>query len=279
MRIRRPTVHLCLLRLLLVPAELIQGEWTPQSRFWKHFQETQSGLRTWWWVGDNGEEENKWEEEDQYDNIKSCLNDNLPEETARELSSSSSSSSATVVHMLNDTTDGTAFMVQIQSAISPQEAVAVKVLASCTREILPNNFEHREFQTGGNDVTFLNTVLQIFLPQVAATVQRTAELAFQEAKWHTLDYPSPGTLGLRTTEYLSYRNFKHLGEHADNGSTFTVLFALSDPDDVSVLLTNAPMERLSPSLCGSMKEENTTSKFRTTIIIIPSQGNIRRLSF
>jgi hypothetical protein len=241
MRIRRPAVHLCLLLLLLAELKPILGEWTPQSRFWKHIQEAQSGLTTWWWVGDNGEEEDKWEEGDQYDNIKSCLNDNLPEETARELSSTASSSTsssaqaAKVVHMLNDT-NGTAFMLEIQSAISPHEAAAVKALAACTRELVPNHFEHREFQTGGNDVTFLNTVLQIFLPQVAATVQRTAELAYQEANWHTVDHPPPGTLGLRTTEYLSYRNFKHLAEHEDGGSTYTVLFALSDPDDVSVLL-------------------------------------------
>jgi hypothetical protein len=132
--------------------------------------------------------------------------------------------------MLNDT-DGTTFMVEIQSAISPHEAVAVKALAACTREFVPKFLEHREFGSGGNDVTFLNVVLQLFLPQVAATMQRTAELAFQEAKWHTRDYPPPGTLGLRTTEYLSYRDFKHLGEHDDGGSIYTVLFALSDSND------------------------------------------------
>jgi hypothetical protein len=222
MRIRHPTLHLCLF-LLLVVLELTQGEWTPRSRFWKHIQASQSGLTTWWYVDD---EENQWEEGDQYDNIRTCLDDNLPEETARQLTSSSSI--ATVVNMLNDT-DGTTFMVEIQSALSPHEAVAVKALAACTREFIPNFFEHREFQTGGNDVTFLNIVLQLFLPQVAATVQKTAELAFDHAKWHT-NYSPPGTLGLRTTEYLSYRDFKHLGEHGDSGSIYTVLFALSHPD-------------------------------------------------
>jgi hypothetical protein len=227
MRTRLPTLHLCFL-LLLVVLELTQGEWTPQSRFWKHIQASQSGLTTGRYLD---EEEDEWEEEDQWDNIRTCLDDKLPEETARQLNSSSLN--ATVVNMLNHT-DGTTYMVEIQSALSPHEAVAVKTLAACTREFNPGFFDHRHFASGGNDVTFLNIVLQLFLPQVAATVQRTAELAFDHAKWqHTTvnNYPPPGTLGLRTTEYLSYRDFKSLGEHDDSESIYTVLFALTDPND------------------------------------------------
>jgi hypothetical protein len=120
-------------------------------------------------------------------------------------------------------------LVEIQSALSPDQAVAIKALAKCAREFVPNYFEHRQFQTGGNDVTFLNILLQLFLPQVAATLQKTAELAFDQANWDTVNYPPPGTLGLRTTEYLSYHDFKHLGGHDDAGSIYTILFALSDP--------------------------------------------------
>jgi hypothetical protein len=32
-------------------------------------------------------------------------------------------------------------------------------------------------------VSFMNIILQICLPQVATTLQRTAELAFQDAQW------------------------------------------------------------------------------------------------
>jgi len=36
---------------------------------------------------------------------------------------------------------------------------------------------------------------------------------------------------MRTIEHLSYDNWKHLGDHEDAGSLYTVLIALSDPTD------------------------------------------------
>lgn len=78
--------------------------------------------------------------------------------------------------MLNDT-DGTTLLVEFQSALSPDQAVAIKTLANCAREFDPRYFEHRTFEIGGNDVTFLNILWQLFLPQVAATLQKMAELA------------------------------------------------------------------------------------------------------
>jgi hypothetical protein len=220
MKFRHGSFNLCLFLLLL---ELTHGKWTPRSRFWKHIQDSEQGLLVW----------KDGKEEDQYDNIKTCLEESLPEETTLE---SASSSFPKVVDMLNDT-DGTTLLVEIQSAISPEQAAAVKALAGCARKYVPHFYEHRVFDSdGGNDVTFMNIVLQLFLPQMAATLQQTAELAFREAQWQAADYPPPGTLGLRTTEYLSYRDFKFLGEHPDGGSIYTILFALGHPKDVSAFL-------------------------------------------
>jgi hypothetical protein len=219
MKIRHGSLHFCLFLLLL---ELTHGEWTPRSRFWKHIQDSEKGLLIW----------KDGEPEDQYDSIKTCLGERLPEETALD----SASSFPRVVDMLNDT-DGTTLLVEIESAISPEQAAAVTALAGCAREYVPHFYEHRVFDSeGGNDVTFMNIILQLFLPQIAATLQRTAELAFREAKWQAAGYPPPGTLGLRTTEYLSYRDFKFLGEHPDGGSIYTILFALGHPKDVSDFL-------------------------------------------
>jgi hypothetical protein len=220
MKIRHGSFHLCLLLLLL---ELSHGEWTPRSRFWKDIQESESGLHIW--------KNDKFE--DQYDNIKTCLDERLPEETT--LESATSSSDPKVVDMLNDTDGTTTLLVEIQSAISPEQAAAVRALAECARTYVPHFYEHRVFESdGGNDVTFMNIILQLFLPQIAATLQQTAELAYEEAQWQAAGYPPPGTLGLRTTEYLSYRDFKFLGEHPDGGSIYTILFALGHPKDVRV---------------------------------------------
>jgi hypothetical protein len=267
MRIRHGSLHLCLFLLLL---ELTHGEWTPRSRFWKHIQDSEKGLLIW----------KNDKVEDQYDNIKTCLEDSLPDETTLE----SVSSSPKVVDMLNDT-DGTTLLVEIQSAISPEQAAAVKALAKCAREYVPHYLEHRDFESaGGNDVTFMNIILQLFLPQVAATLQQTAELAFREAQWQAADYPPPGTLGLRTTEYLSYRDFKHLGEHGDGGSIYTILFALAHPKDVSaslIVLVKGVIERLSLSCvsCYSIKVASTSLTIPTVTNTISSPGSIQRLCF
>ncbi len=44
-------------------------------------------------------------------------------------------------------------------------------------------------------------------------------------------FPDPGTLGIRTAELLSYGYPSKLGVHVDDGSTYTVLVSLSNPED------------------------------------------------
>lgn len=204
---------------------LTHAEWTPRSRFWKHIQESEQGLLI----------RKEGKQEDQYENIRTCLEKSLPEQSTL----AAARPAPEVVDMLNDT-DGTTLLVEIEKAISPEQVAAVVALAACAREFLPDFFDHRDFEYavggGGNEVTFLNIILQLFLPHVADMLQRTAELAFGEAQWQAAGYPSPGTLGLRTTEYLSYSGFKCLGEHADSGSIYTILFAMAHPKEVSGFL-------------------------------------------
>lgn len=246
MRTRRFSFSLWFLFLWV---DYATGSCTPRSRYWKHIQESQSGI-----VSDLYNEDND-SRTDYFKHIRTCLDDSLSEESILRLSQNNTATpTAHVVGDLKDSSNtSTVLLVEIGSALAPHERDAIKALAACARQNLSNIvFEHRDFEEseGGNDCTFLNTLLQIFLPRVAATVQHVAELAYRHARWdrvpvrydtsdesmklHTTKhqnqyYPPPGTCGLRTSEYLSYRDFKNLGEHCDSGSYFTVLFSLSDP--------------------------------------------------
>jgi hypothetical protein len=83
---------------------------------------------------------------------------------------------------------------------------------------------------GGNDCTFLNILVQLFLPNVFQNVVNITELAYKTAGWgRELNLRPPNTCGLRTSEYLNYDGFKGLGGHSDTGSLYTTLFALTDP--------------------------------------------------
>lgn len=220
---------LCILFLLCHATE---GTWTPRDRFWKYIQDSQSGLFT----------EDKDREVDVFDDIQSCFTNALSEEVVSELLQPSNTPH--VVDTVKNSLTNNTLLVEIGSAMSPHQAEAVKALSECARQFLPSYFEHRDFAIGGNDVTFLHVILQIFLPSVAETIQRTAELAYETANWkqhpmtsrsRSIDQdedallPPPGECGLRTTELLSYKGFKHLGEHGDGGSTYTVVFSFSDP--------------------------------------------------
>ncbi|KAL7552425.1 hypothetical protein ACHAWF_015662 [Thalassiosira exigua] len=224
-----------------------ESEWTPRSKFWEHIRRDRRGL----WEFDPRRGENV----DKFYDFRFCINRNLiaveeffrvleedeegsdgsDEVQASELAFVNADPSPSVIDSVEDV-DGKILLVEIQSAITPYQAETVKALSDCAREFFSRRFEHREFhggvngeEIGGNEVTFINILLQIFLPRVAAAIQRTAQIAAQEASW-TPEYgfPDPSTLGLRTSEHLSYKGFKNLGSHSDTGSIYTVLFALSD---------------------------------------------------
>ena len=140
-------------------------------------------------------------------------------------------------------------LVHIKHALTETEVKHLEVLQRCVQNLDPQRHEYRPFHEdgGGNTVTFLSTLLQMFLPGIASQVYSLAHLAQEEAKWPEPGFekngeedpliaydpraPDFGSLGLRTTEYLSYEGDGQLGLHTDSGSIYTVLVALADPED------------------------------------------------
>lgn len=221
---------LCLCPLL---CHAIEGTWTPRNRFWKHYQETQEGLCAYEEDYDNDEGV------DAFDVIPDCLY----EAAGNIVDLKPSQPDPRVANIIKDPFTNKTLAVGIANAISPQEAQAVRALANCARRVIPNRFETREFGGGGNDCTYLTVLLPLFLPTVAATVQRTAEVAYDAANWkeqvmiswnatykENVFLPPPGELGVRSSEHLTYKTIKHIGGHTDKGSIYTVVFSLSDPD-------------------------------------------------
>ena len=131
---------------------------------------------------------------------------------------------------------GDSVVFQLSDALSEHEALGVQVLARCVRDISSEHYERRSFGTGGgNDVTYMNFMLQKFLPGVASQLSSMIHMvhsAIGKMNNPTQFFPHPSTLGIRTTEHLSYREFPDgLSRHKDSGSVFTVLVFLSDPQD------------------------------------------------
>jgi hypothetical protein len=201
------------------------GEWTPKSRFWRHLQEKQAGLII------SQESEDTEQEEDQWDNIQHCLD----EAKKNQASSTQQNPVPEIVSQVVDPYDHLPILFEIESALTQQQAMDLKDLAICIGKYVPDFYERRTFDAagGGNDVTFLSPILQLFLPDIASTIQRTAELAYDydRSNWKDHSLTPPGECGLRTSEYLEYRRFKSLGEHEDAGSLYTVIYALSDPSE------------------------------------------------
>jgi hypothetical protein len=217
-------------------AENATQKWSPQSKYWRHLLKELSGL-------DDGHGEH-------FEDMQTCVqtalsksNDDMLQEKA---------AVPTIIDTLKDGKNRT-ILVEIGNAITPSQVQAVKRLSACTRRYFPKSrFEHRDFGenvTGGNDCTFLNILLQIFLPDVFENVVNIAELAYETAGWgKQLRLLQPSKCGLRTSEYLNYVQFKQLGSHLDDGSLFTALFALSNPKlyqggEFHILPRNEPDDR------------------------------------
>lgn len=189
-------------------------EGAARGRFWKYIQEERAGL-------EDGDGEH-------YHDIEHCLQNRISEDEIQLLEEQ------TTPIILDKVVDGQnrTVLVEIGNAISPLQARALKDLAACTRIFFPKTrLEHRAFEgtDGGNDVTFVNILLQIFLPSVSRNVARIATAAYDAAGWGSeLKLRHPSECGLRTSEYLDYGKFRGLGVHEDAGSIFTVLFALAD---------------------------------------------------
>jgi 2OG-Fe(II) oxygenase superfamily len=167
--------------------------------------------------------------------------------------------------------------VEVKNAIAAHQARAVTTLADCTSAAFSWSRERRTFAQGGNEVTFLNIVLQIFLPDVVETIYATAQLAHAAAVgWHSQPdvFPAPMHCGLRTTEYLNYSGYKNLGEHDDAGSLYTVIFSLSDPDSYEggqfCIHERSPLRSSSSSTTGTGRT-HTLKPDRYSAVVFLSQ--------
>eukprot|EP00977_Amphora_coffeiformis_P012231 scaffold3028_cov174-Amphora_coffeaeformis.AAC.3 len=136
--------------------------------------------------------------------------------------------------------------MMVENALSEQEAFGLEALSDCVRKLLPNEmpwFEVREFGDeesekygiynvqGGNFVTYLQGLLQQYLPGVAASIYHAIQIVYEEADWNEAGIPAPEELGIRTAEYLHYKKTGQLGSHADTGSIFSISIAMSDIND------------------------------------------------
>ena len=142
----------------------------------------------------------------------------------------------------------------MSNVLTKEEVLAIETLSHCIQEQYYNNtwfVEERVFEInngqqglyehGGNYVTFLSGFLQLYLPGVAASLVGAIRMAHEECNWdgyHKSDdpenefyLPDPDTLGIRTAEYLEYRDRGRLGSHVDGGSIYSISVALSDPSD------------------------------------------------
>ena len=133
-------------------------------------------------------------------------------------------------------------------ALTEQEAFGLESLDYCVRKHLPRDFpfwEARAFASdneedmytgehGGNYCTYLQGLLQIYLPGVAASIQNAFQQAYDMGDLANdpdyAQYP-PVTLGVRTAEFLQYKRTGKLGLHTDTGSVYSISIAMSHENE------------------------------------------------
>jgi hypothetical protein len=147
---------------------------------------------------------------------------------------------------------GKAIAVEVRSAITMNNVKSIRALSNGIQEgisstsstcldkkkKLSQHFKHRGFGEGqgGNDCTYLAPFLQVFCPTIATSVKDIATLAWKAASWDVLDadneeHPDPRSLGIRTSEYLSYKGWPSLEAHKDIGSIYTIMISIKDPTE------------------------------------------------
>jgi len=156
-------------------------------------------------------------------------------------------SSSPVVTTIHRNKVGNAIAVEVASAISYHQMEQMRTLSYCVKKQsksamveLGEHFENRSFGDGkgGNDCTYLAPLLQAFCPDVAAQVVEIATLAWSAASWDKQPqdqnqsetcHPDPMSLGIRTSEHLSYKGWRSLEAHKDIGSIYTIMISVKDP--------------------------------------------------
>ena len=173
-----------------------------------------------------------------------------------------SSHPSPMVTIIHRNKAGKAIAVEVASAISDHHVANVRALSHGISDIigggssssssssssshdpkLQEHFEHRSFGDGkgGNDCTYLAPFLQALCPNVASRVIDVACLAWRAASWNDPDqqgddqdsphHPDPTSLGIRTSEHLSYNGWRSLEAHKDVGSMYTIMISIKDPNE------------------------------------------------
>jgi hypothetical protein len=138
-------------------------------------------------------------------------------------------------------------IVVLSDVLSEQEAFGLEVLDECVRKTFRRDerfYEAREFgnetessygmfnDDGGNYVTYLNGLLQKYLPGVAAATYKAVQLAYDQSGWGPKrNLSSPNELGVHSAEYLKYSSRGRLSLHVDDESVYTISVALNRFDD------------------------------------------------
>jgi hypothetical protein len=153
---------------------------------------------------------------------------------------------ATTIHRNKS---GNAIAVEVTSAITMNNVKNIRALSngiqegisssssSLDKKKLRQHFKHRGFGEGqgGNDCTYLAPFLQVFCPNVVTSLKDIATLAWKAASWDVLDdndeHPDPMSLGIRTSEHLSYKGWPSLEAHKDIGSIYTIMISIKDPKE------------------------------------------------
>jgi len=219
-------------------------EFGERDRFWKHQLQENSLI---------------FEGVEHYQNIDRCLAENKQENAE---SKEKDFAQRKIVNRIVDSLTGGVILVEIENAIKPEHAAAVKTLAFCIRKYIPSLTTSRSLfdevkydrdesdedsggdTMGGNVPTFMAPVISIFLPEVVQEMQEILEMAYVAAGWvantikddilNTIPseaIPAPKDVGIRTSEHLTYKNFPSLGSHDDGATSFTVNFALAGPEE------------------------------------------------
>jgi hypothetical protein len=121
-------------------------------------------------------------------------------------------------------------VITVEKWIDKIDADNLNILTQCVKKIYPDNFLSRPFDIkgygGGNNVTFLNEILQIAYPELLDQVLSVAGAITDTLGWR----PHPNHLGIRCIEVAEYGPGGELLFHYDDESIYTLSVVISSPE-------------------------------------------------
>ena len=132
-----------------------------------------------------------------------------------------------IIYNLNET------MVEIANTISPYEHAELSIFDECMQTYEPQMYNDRSFgdgSYGGNIVTYCSGYAQKIIPHILLKMKKIADHALAVNKLGQ-NVDTVDGLGLRCVEFLFYREGMSLNMHTDTDSYFTMIVAMSSPND------------------------------------------------